>query len=272
MQIRPATDDDYDAYARLFAELKVPEAPPPCTTFVAAVRHDVLVATEDGGTVIGVVWARPRGALLHIVHLITDPTARRRGLGRALLAAAARRGRDAGFTRWMLTVKPDNTAARTLYESVGMAEVMASAVVRIPWAAVPHLPGGDVADLLTVEPLPDTVDDVPALSLLPGEVKAARALPGRVFVGATGNGTLVGVAGFDPAFPGSPLFRVARVDVARPLLQALQPHARPGDDVVNVYVEGQPLLRDAMVEVGGEVGMRVLRLEGPLPDQSSEVR
>ena len=72
MQIRPATDDDYDAYARLFAELEVPVAPPPRNTFVAAVRDDVLVATQDGGTVIGVVWARPRGALLHIVHLSFD--------------------------------------------------------------------------------------------------------------------------------------------------------------------------------------------------------
>lgn len=32
-----------------------------------------------------------------------------------------------------------------------------------------------------------------------------------------------------------------------------------------VAVEGQPALRDALVGVGGEVAMRVLRLEGTLP-------
>jgi hypothetical protein len=76
---------------------------------------------------------------------------------------------------------------------------------------------------------------------------------------------LVGVAGFDPAFPGSPLFRVVDVDVARPLLAALAPRARPGDDALRVYVEGQPALRDALVGVGGDVVMRVLRLEGRMP-------
>jgi GNAT superfamily N-acetyltransferase len=256
MTIRPADDDDHDAYARLFAELGVPEAPPTRATFSTAMRDDVLVATDDTdgnrGAVIGTVWARPRGALLHIVHLMTDPTARRRG-----------------FTRWMLTVKPDNVAARALYESMGMVEVMASAVVRLPWAAVSRLPRADGDLAITVAPLPDDVDDVPTLGLLPGELKASRGLPGRIFVGASvgagASATLVGVAGFDPAFPGSPLFRVASVEVAGPLLQALQPHARPVDDVVNVYVEGQPAVRDALVAVSGEVVMRVLRLEGPLP-------
>jgi hypothetical protein len=75
----------------------------------------------------------------------------------------------------------------------------------------------------------------------------------------------LGVAGFDPSFPGSPLVRVVDPDVARPLLEALVPHAPAGDEVLRVYVEGQPGVRDALVDAGGEVVMRVLRLEGHLP-------
>jgi len=261
MRIRPAVDDDHDAYTRLFAELAVPEAPPPRDRFISSMRDDVLVAEDDDG-IAGVVWARARGGLWHIVHLMSDPRRRRRGIGRALLLAAAARGRDLGFARWMLTVKPENVVARALYERVGMVEVLASAVVKLGWRDVERLPA---ADDVAVTPLADDVDAVPALQLLPGELAAARSLPGRVFVEARRDGVLVGVAGFDPAFPGSPLFRVVDVDVARPLLAALAPHARAGDDALRVYVEGQPALCDVLVGVGGDVVMRVLRLEGDLP-------
>lgn len=261
MHIRPAVDHDHDAYVRLFAELAVPEGPPPRDRFTSSMRDDVLVS-EDDGVVVGVVWARARGALWHIVHLISDPRRRRQGVGRALLAAAAARGQARGHARWMLTVKPDNVAARALYERVGMAEVLASAVVRLAWCDVARLPR---ADDVATGPLADDVDAVPALSLHPGELQAARGLPGRVFVGARRGDDVVGVAGFDPSFPGSPLFRVVAIDVARPLLEALAPHARAGDEALRVYVEGQPALQQALIDVGGEVVMRVLRLEGDLP-------
>jgi GNAT superfamily N-acetyltransferase len=261
MHIRPAVDDDHDAYVRLFAELAVPEGPPPRDRFVSSMRDDVLVAEGDDG-VVGVVWARARGALWHIVHIMSDPLRRRQGIGRALLAAAAARGRARGFARWMLNVKPDNVAARALYERIGMAEVLASTVVRLAWRDVARLPRAD--DVVT-GPLDEDVDAVPGLSLLPGELAAARALPGRVFAMARRGDDVVGVAGFDPAFAGSPLFRVVDPDVARPLLEALAPCAPAGDERLRVYVEGQPGVRDVLVDAGGEVVMRVLRLEGHLP-------
>jgi hypothetical protein len=123
-----------------------------------------------------------------------------------------------------------------------------------------------VPDGVVTGPVGDEVDAVPALSLLPGELRAARGLPGRVFVEARRRGDVVGVAGFDPAFPGSPLFRAVDVGVARALLVALAPHARAGDLSLRVYVEGQPWLRDALLAAGGTIVMRVLRLEGTLPE------
>ncbi len=55
------------------------------------------------------------------------------------------------------------------------------------------------------------------------------------------------------------------VCVARPLLEALVPHARAEDVDITVFVESQPLLENALCAAGDEVVMRVLRLKGKLP-------
>ena len=265
MQIRAATDDDADAYARLFQELAVPEGPPSRERFVGSVRDDVIVA-DEAGHVAAVAWARPRGALWHVVHLMTDPQRRRQGLGRALLQAVAARGRARGFSRWMLNVKPDNLAARSLYAAMGMQPTRSSAAVRLPITGISGLPR---TNDVVVGPLGPDRGEMPALLLLPGELQAARELPGRVFVEARRDGACVGIAGFDPSFPGSPLFRVVDVPVARPLLEAIVPHARAEDVDITVFVEGQPLLEDALCAAGGQVVMRVLRLEGELPAEGA---
>jgi ribosomal protein S18 acetylase RimI-like enzyme len=59
---------------------------------------------------------------LHLSVLTVDPVARRRGHGAALVAAAARWGRERG-TRWgVLQVAVHNTAALALYARAGWTE------------------------------------------------------------------------------------------------------------------------------------------------------
>ena len=59
---------------------------------------------------------------LHLSVLTVDPAARRRGHGTALLAAAARWGRERGARWGVLQVAVHNTAALALYARTGWTE------------------------------------------------------------------------------------------------------------------------------------------------------
>ncbi len=113
-----ASPGDYAAFARLFPELAVSEVTPSATYFATTIVPDAIVL-RHGDAVVGYACARPRGDRLHVVHVIADPEYRRRGVGRALMAAVAERARAAGFQRWWLNVKPENLAARALSTSDG---------------------------------------------------------------------------------------------------------------------------------------------------------
>jgi len=86
--------------------------------------RDVLVAEIDG-TVAGYVRMSqpspiPAGDhVLMISGLAVDPAFQRRGVGRALIDAAAEEARARGARRLRLRVLSHNTAAMRLYESTG---------------------------------------------------------------------------------------------------------------------------------------------------------
>jgi len=54
--------------------------------------------------------------------MATDPSLRRRGLGRRVVAAVLRWGRDMGATTGCLQVSPDNDPAIGLYSQFGFRE------------------------------------------------------------------------------------------------------------------------------------------------------
>lgn len=70
----------------------------------------------------GMVMARVTADEAEILTLAVASDARRQGLGRRLLARAAREVRDAGATRLFLEVAEANNAARTLYAAAGFSE------------------------------------------------------------------------------------------------------------------------------------------------------
>jgi len=90
----------------------------------------VLLAFVDGHAVgvaicfagFSTFAARP---LLNVHDLAVLPAARRRGVGRALLAAVEARARARGCCKITLEVLDRNDPARALYASVGFAEVAA---------------------------------------------------------------------------------------------------------------------------------------------------
>lgn len=87
----------------------------------------VLVATRDGGTVgfaqLYPMYSSVRTARTWILNdLYVDAAARRRGVARTLLDAAAQFARDDGAAGISLETTRDNDAARALYRAAGWNE------------------------------------------------------------------------------------------------------------------------------------------------------
>jgi ribosomal-protein-alanine N-acetyltransferase len=71
----------------------------------------------------GFVLGRVAADEAEILTLAVRPTARRAGVGRALMAAAMQSALAAGADRMFLEVAEDNVAGRALYATLGFTEV-----------------------------------------------------------------------------------------------------------------------------------------------------
>ena len=93
--------------------------------FTYEVLHNSLaryVVALHGEKVVGYtgVWIILEEA--HITNVAVHPDFRREGLGRALMLEMMRVAIYSGASRMTLEVRPSNTAARSLYESLGFCE------------------------------------------------------------------------------------------------------------------------------------------------------
>lgn len=93
--------------------------------FEEAPHFEVLIA-EETGAAVGLVlffrtfstWRGRPGLYVQDLHVVER--CRGRGLGRKLLAAAARKGRSVGCTHLRLSVHPDNESALAFYRRLGL--------------------------------------------------------------------------------------------------------------------------------------------------------
>lgn len=131
--VRAATLDDAQAIARLAAELAAHQGEPSCRLDAEAVRRDgfgpdpafsCLIAEWEGvpaGYALLTPWYEPAAAArdLYIADLYVTPPMRGRGLGRALVAAAAAQAsrRGLAYVGWLS--KPWNEAAHAFYRGLG---------------------------------------------------------------------------------------------------------------------------------------------------------
>jgi ribosomal protein S18 acetylase RimI-like enzyme len=105
-------------------------------------RHRVLLAVDEGtGDVIGVavVGADPLSGLLdppsvYVSHLIVAPEHRKRGAGRALLAAAAAYAEELGVESLVVGVSPTGREANRFLARLGFAPLVIRRIA--PAAAV----------------------------------------------------------------------------------------------------------------------------------------
>ncbi|MCA2978895.1 MAG: GNAT family N-acetyltransferase [Myxococcaceae bacterium] len=261
--LRSARDDDadYEAFTRLFPLLRVDDAAPSRARFGAELAPTTVVV-EMGGDVVAYAWFQAFADEGIVRHLVVSPSAQGRGVGRALLSEVARRLRVQGLSRWALNVKPDNLPALALYRRLGFVEAYRSVSLRFGWPLVDGLPARPAVSVGPVQPGDDARVEA-AVRVPRGTLATHRALPGRLLCGAWEGGRVVGAAVFLPAFPGAYPFRAGDLEVARALLDGVRPAAT--SPVMNVVVEGQPTLADALVGHGAVVTLELVHLEGALP-------
>jgi ribosomal protein S18 acetylase RimI-like enzyme len=259
-EIRAAAATDYPAIAVLFRELGVDDPTPTAERWVRELAPGTLVCERDGG-VIGYVRFYKLAMAGHIANLVVAAAARGDGVGRSLMTAAAARLREQGATEWHLNVKADNAPAIRLYEGLAMAVEHRSTALRLAWSDIGRMRGAPAVASIA-DPSDD--DDLErAFGLLSGRLAMSRQR--RVIMQLRDDACApVGVACFDPSFPGAYPFCVARPPLAVTLLEALRDHARPGDTQVQIVVEDDDVLVDALVASGAGVRMRLLHYRGVL--------
>jgi ribosomal protein S18 acetylase RimI-like enzyme len=132
-RIRPSTLADGPALARVdlatWTSLTSPSDPPDdphgYVFFNERTRPEEVLVAEVDGAVAGFVKFRPvtplesHAHVLQIQGLGVDPACQGRGVGRALLEAAADEARSRGARKLSLRVLSRNVTARRLYERCG---------------------------------------------------------------------------------------------------------------------------------------------------------
>jgi len=268
MHLRPATLADYPVFARLFPELGTGD-PIPDEEFWEHLHVSTLMLTQHD-EVLGYVHYERMAEFGYVRNVVIDVARRGRGRGRALMQQLATHLRAHGCARWCLNVEPGNAVALGLYRSLGLEIVYRSAALRFDWSAVPDLPTEDLAlGTCPVDPAEDAEIEA-AHELPPGQLAAIREDPSRILMRlhdpAEPAALGLGVASFNPLFPGAFPFRVARPGLARTLLLGLRPHALPGEPLMNVVVEDDEPLRALLLGIGAELRLQLLFLRGDLPE------
>jgi ribosomal protein S18 acetylase RimI-like enzyme len=147
---RLATLDDLNALAPLFADYRVFYSQTRDLDTARRFLHErfsrsestVILAFADGDdapagfTLLYPMFSSVRAARTYILNdLYVAEHARRRGVGQALLAAAAEFGRSQGAIRLELETTPDNLKAQSLYRAQGWAFYQDTFRFHLPLAA-----------------------------------------------------------------------------------------------------------------------------------------
>ena len=261
ISVRAAVASDYDAYARLFAELGVDDPVATREWFVGQLAARMIVAAH-GSDVVGYALFEVLAETGYVRNVVSDPMRRRTGIGAALMAALRDLFRARGATSWCLNVKPDNAAAIGLYERFGMRRAYSSTALRVARETVLPAPVDDV--VLVTSPPHDDAHVEAAFGLLSGQLASARTKPHRQVLQVHRGDALAGIAVFTPTIPGAFPFRLSDLEVAATALARLRALAPADAAFLQVVVEDDGELRDAVLAAGGYVQLELLHMRGTL--------
>ena len=266
---RPARTDDYPHFARFFAELRVPEPAPSPEKFTRNFMPSAFFL-EEGANLVAYGCTYPIGTFGMVLHVVVAPEARGRGVGAAVMRECAARLKAARCTHWRLNVKPDNVPAIRLYERFGMRRTITSVSLRVYFRQLSVLAPAERD--LSVVPLAGDGSEHERIEQafdLPRGALAQRQGLGRLLLRLRDAGDpselALGVAAFDPDFPGANPFRVREPAFARALLEGMRARARPEHDSFRVFVEGDPELAAHLRAAGAETTLEAVCMEAVLP-------
>ncbi len=268
--LRPGRPEDHACFTRLFAELGVDDPPPPPAVWEAELMPLTVFAEGPGG-VVAYGATDVMGELGYVGQLVVDPSVRRQGLGRWMMARMAEHLRARGCQRWALYVKRDNTAALALYASVGLRPARDSAAFRVTRAQVAALP-----------PAPPGLEVVPAgpgdwaplteaFGILPGKLARFSARPSHQLLKLVPSGAAARLdaplgmmdlrASAGLLFP----FFAASAAHARALLESAFARLGDGVEALILVVTGDAVLDRLLRDVGADLRNETFELRGPLP-------
>jgi len=262
LRARPATADDYELLVRFHRYFELPD-PDPARDWWERFHFHARFVEDETGRAVGYGLAYRLDRVAYVLHVSVEPDARRRGVGRAVMECLAKKLRDDGTTRWALNVKEENAPAIALYRALGMEVAFVIEVLHIDasqWAALPA--GSAIVEAFDANEDFDVED---TFHFDRGRIGRFREMPGRLSLRAREVDGIVGVAGFDPTFPGAPMFRARDAGVARSLLEQMSAHTKPEAGPLRIVLEDDADLARALVSAGGEREMKLLRMVGPIP-------
>ncbi len=122
MNLRQPREADFAELAKLH-KASFDEAWDEYALKALAVSGAVAVLAEQSGSIEGFILTRVAADEAEILTIAVSAAARRKGLGRRLVEAAAGSAASAGAARLFLEVGAGNAAARALYAGLGFVEV-----------------------------------------------------------------------------------------------------------------------------------------------------
>ncbi len=260
LTLRSATASDLDFYKRAFVDLAVDDPMPSEEKWARELEPHTLIAELEGKP-IAYVFSQAFGNVGYLKQIVTVPEARRRGVGRYLMVATAEKFRALGCSEWVLNVKADNIAAKALYSQMGMTMSYPSCVMQLEWQTALKFP---TSELIVIEPQPSDDHAIEqSFKLIDGLIHERRLL-GRVLRTVVDQDEPVGLAVFDPTFPGSFPFRAKTIAIAGSLLRSLYEMRRPEHALINLVVERDTALVDSLIAHGARERIRLENWRGSL--------
>jgi GNAT superfamily N-acetyltransferase len=270
LHLRKAGPGDYDLFIEFLALLKLPPGEP--VRGFEGWQRDLMPKTlflEERSRPVGYAVIDPQKPTSYLRQLAVRQEEQRRGLATELMLRLAERAWKGGARSWCLNVVCRNDAAIALYRKMGMTPRYATAVFRLRPEQIARLQGPDRSVLVRTLLREEDAATEAAWNLNPGLLAEARMVERRLFFcltdPAAAHDKRIGMAIFDPAFPGAFPFRVAAPALARPLLERLWSLVPEGKSWLQLVVEDDTALATACRDADAEQILDLLHLKGPLP-------